>query len=140
VIKELVRETLGVHTCDMRSPRSAIASRWPDFTFEANFAEQDPLWIADLRESNSQIDHRIKQSLDDLFTHDSNTFISITSHSGAIAAYLRVLSHAPFQLPTGGVIPILVKAEKVYGTAPPTEIEPGIPPPTCDKPPPALRG
>lgn len=134
--QQLVREALGVHTCDRRSTKSIISSRWPDFIFEVNFAEEDPLWVADLRESDSQLDHRVKTLLDDVFAHDTNDFISLTSHSGAIAGFLRVLGHERFSLQTGGVIPVLVKCEKVPGRAPPMKIEPGIPPPSCDAPPP----
>jgi hypothetical protein len=38
--------------------------------------------------------------------------VSLTSHSGAIASKLRVLGHRDFPLPTGGMIPVLVKATK----------------------------
>jgi hypothetical protein len=139
--EQLSREVLGVHTCDRRSSKSTIASRWPDFTFESNFAEEDPLWLADVRESNSQLDYRVKSLLDDIFTHDPNTFLSFTSHSGAIGGFLRVLGHEPFRLQTGGVIPVLVKVEKVHGRPPPANIEPGTPPPSCEvDPSPAVRG
>ncbi|TLD38691.1 Calcium channel [Venturia nashicola] len=131
VIKELMREALGIHTCDRRSSKSAIHSRWPYFEFENGFAEEDPLWVADVRESNSQLDARVKTLLDDIFTNDDHTFISFTSHSGAIGGLLRVLGHIPFSLQTGGVIPVLVKAETVRGTAPSTTIAPGTSAPTC---------
>lgn len=140
VIKEMMREVLGVHTCDRRSNRAVIAHRYPDFPFEEGFAEEDLVWLANLRESDSQLDYRIKGFLDDIFAHDSNAFISLTSHSGAIAGFLRVLGHEPFRLPTGGVVPVLVKGEKIHGTPPPVKIEPGFPPPTCEKPPPPLDG
>ncbi|KIW08730.1 hypothetical protein, variant [Verruconis gallopava] len=135
LIKELMREVVGVHTCDRRSSATAIKSRWPNFTFEPNFAEEDPLWVADIRESDSQLDQRIKTLLDDIFTNDKHTYISLTSHSGAIGGFLRVLGHEPFGLQTGGVIPVLVKAERVRGQPPPVKVAPGIPPPTCPPPP-----
>jgi broad specificity phosphatase PhoE len=128
----MMREVLGVHTCDRRSTRTSIAHRYPGFPFEEGFSEEDPLWLANLRESDSQLDHRVKGFLDDIFAHDSNTFISLTSHSGAIAGFLRVLGHEPFRLPTGGVIPVLVKGEKKLGFPPPVKIEPGFPPPACN--------
>lgn len=128
----MTREVLGVHTCDRRSAKTTISQRWSHFLFEPDFAEEDPLWLADVRESNSQLDHRIKGFLDDVFANDKKTFISMTSHSGAIAGKLRVLGHEPFNLPTGGVIPVLVKAQKIYGRPPAKVIEPGLPPPTCE--------
>lgn len=126
-----MREALGIHTCDRRSPKSAISSRWPHFKFEDGFAEEDPLWVSDVRESNSHLDARVKTLLDDIFTNDDHTFISFTSHSGAIGGLLRVLGHIAFSLQTGGVIPVLVKAETVRGTAPSTTVEPGTSAPTC---------
>jgi hypothetical protein len=126
-----MREALGLHTCDRRSSRSAIHARWPNFNFEQGFAEDDPLWTADLRESNSHLDARVKTLLDDIFTNDDHTFISFTSHSGALGGVLRVLGHITFSLQTGGVIPVLVKAEKIQGSAPSTSIAPGTPAPTC---------
>jgi broad specificity phosphatase PhoE len=108
-----VRETLGVHTCDRRSPKTAIAERWPKFTFEPDFAEADPLWVPDVRESDMHHAARMKVLLDDIFTHDSNVCISLTAHSGTIAASLYTLGHRQFPLLTGGVIPVLVKAENV---------------------------
>jgi len=49
--------------------------------------------------------------LDDLFAHDANTWLSITSHSGEIRSLLRVLGHREFSLGTGAVIPVLVEAK-----------------------------
>lgn len=120
-----------MHTCDRRSSRSTIASRWPQYTFESGLAEKDPLWSYELRESDSQLDYRVKRLLDDVFAHDPNTYISMTSHSGAIGAVLRVLGHIPFNLQTGGVLPVLVKARRVDDHPPKTVIAPGTPAPTC---------
>lgn len=53
--------------------------------------------------------------LDDIFSTDSSTYISMTSHSGTIAATLMAIGHRAFRLPTGGAIPVLVKAEVVSG-------------------------
>ncbi|KAF2435903.1 phosphoglycerate mutase-like protein [Tothia fuscella] len=131
VLKELLREALGVHTCDARSSKSEIHSRWPDFAFEDGFAESDPLWTADLRESDSHLTARLKKAMEDIFYHDSNTFLSVTAHSGAIAGALRAFGHVPFALQTGGVIPVLLKVSKVYGQKPVSTILPGTPPPSC---------
>jgi hypothetical protein len=126
-----MREALGIHTCDRRSSQTAIHTRWPHFSFEKGFVENDPLWVSDLRESNSHLDARVKTLLDDVFTHDDHTFISFTSHSGAIGGLLRVLGHIYFNLQTGGIIPVLVKAETIQGVEPSTSIAPGTPAPSC---------
>jgi hypothetical protein len=87
--------------------------------------------VSDVRESNSHLDARVKTFLDDVFTHDDDTFISFTSHSGAIGGILRVLGHITFSLQTGGVIPVLVKAETIQGSQSSRSIAPGTPAPTC---------
>ena len=113
VVKELLREVNGVHTCDRRSTKSYIHSEFPNYIFEPGFAENDELWSPDIRESDPALDVRLKKLLDDIFTHDDSTYISFSSHSGAISALLRDLGHRPFRLSTGGVIPVLVKAETI---------------------------
>ena len=53
----------------------------------------------------------MKKLLDDIYSHDDSTYISLATHSGSIASLLRVIGHREFRLPTGAVIPVLVKAE-----------------------------
>ena len=118
-IKEMLRETMGVHTCDKRSSKSQIseifanAFRRGEFVFEDGFVEADVLYQPDHRETNEETDDRFKILLNDVFAHDDRQVISLTSHSGAIASILRVVEHQHFQLQTGAVIPVLVKAERV---------------------------
>ncbi|MCJ1303628.1 hypothetical protein MMC08_006438 [Hypocenomyce scalaris] len=131
VVKELLREVNGVHTCDRRSTKSYIHNHYPEYGIEDGFAEKDELWRAGARETDPALDVRLTELLDDVFSHDDSTFISFTSHSGAIGAILRVIGHRKFSLVTGSVIPVLVKAEKVSGTGPPGN-SPWAPAPTCD--------
>jgi broad specificity phosphatase PhoE len=88
-VKELFREAIGVHTCDRRRSKTFIHENYPTYTFEAGFAEDDPLWNPITRETDSAEDARSKVVLDDVFSNDSNTYISVTSHSGTIASILR---------------------------------------------------
>jgi hypothetical protein len=88
-VKELFREAIGVHTCDRRSSKTYIHENYPTYTFEEGFAEEDPLWDPITRETDSGEDKRLKTVLDDVFTYDDCTFISVTSHSGAINSMLR---------------------------------------------------
>ena len=88
-VKELFREAIGVHTCDRRRSKSFIHENYPTYTFEAGFAEEDPLWNPITRETDSAEDARSKAVLDDVFSHDPNTYISVTSHSGTITSILR---------------------------------------------------
>jgi broad specificity phosphatase PhoE len=91
LIKELIREAIGAHTCDRRSTKTVIHEHYPDWPFEEGFAEEDPLWDAELRESDEAMDRRLREGFDEIFKSDGNTWISISSHSGAIASILRGL-------------------------------------------------
>lgn len=127
-----MRETIGIHTCDRRSSKTAIQEEYPDYIIEEGFTEDDELWHAEQRESDSARNARLKRFLDDIFAANTdNTFISITAHSGAITAILDVIGHRRFQLQTGGVIPVFVRAEKVAGKEPERAIEPPTGVPKC---------
>ncbi|RPA74576.1 phosphoglycerate mutase-like protein [Ascobolus immersus RN42] len=137
---ENLRETLGAHTCDRRHSKADLALLYPTFTFEKWFfpdavrplsnplVRDDPLWNPLLRETEPQKQQRVKDALYEIFGFklDRNgrnllsirdwelpkgeTYVSVTAHSGLIASALRVLGHRPFRLPTGGMIPVVVKA------------------------------
>jgi hypothetical protein len=62
---------------------------FPDWTFEEGFAEEDPLWDAEKRESDSMQDERTRKVLDEVFKSDRKTFVSVSSHSGEISSILR---------------------------------------------------
>jgi len=109
---QLLREVIGEHTCDRRSTRTYIHSEFPNYPFEEKFAENDELWKPDVRESASEHTIREHEALEQIFDVDDSTFISITSHSGSIAATLRAIGHRAFALPTGGTMPVFVKVEK----------------------------
>lgn len=134
-IKELVREALGVHTCDKRHPKAHIAKNFPHVTFEPGFSEEDRLWEEDYREPASARKYRLAQLLDDVFASDENIWLSLTSHSGAIASTLEAVGHRAFALETGGVIPVFLKAERVEGSRWKPPREPSEGPPMCKEPP-----
>lgn len=114
-VMEKLREIIGVHTCDKRRTRTYIRTNYTDFRIEPGFTEQDELWTADHRETDDEAIVRLKSALDTIFgqlLHPDDTFFSITAHSGAIGAALRVLGHRAYSLPTGGVIPVVIKATR----------------------------
>ena len=113
MIKELLREVMGEHTCDKRSSRSVIHEAVPDWNIESGFTEEDELWQADHRETLHEHAERTRKLLTDIFETDASIFLSFTIHSGATAALLHVLGHRDYRIPTGGLVPILVKATKV---------------------------
>jgi broad specificity phosphatase PhoE len=134
VIKELLREDLGVHTCDKRHKKSEIAKKWPNFAFEEGFPEEDPFWDPDWRESHTHHVYRSKLLLDDIFEHDDATIIALSSHSGAISTILEAVGHRKFQLQTGGMIPVLLRIRRNEGQRPSEKLEPPSKPKVCNPP------
>lgn len=112
-IKELLREDISPHTCDRRSSKSELEKFIPGWKFEAGFTEKDELWKEGEGETPAHALVRTKSLLDDVFIHDRSTWISITSHSGAISFLLKNLNHRTWSLSTGQIIPVLIKAEAV---------------------------
>ena len=134
-VVELLREALGVHTCDRRSTKREIENAFPHATFEPGFSDADELWEKDYREPASARQYRLATLLDNIFAEDENTFLSLTSHSGAIASILEAVGHRAFRLETGGVIPVFLKAERVEGKRQVPPKEPSDAPPMCGGPP-----
>lgn len=116
-IMEDFRETLGVHLCDKRNPRSVIAERYEGqgFEFETGFEEEDIYFKNDYREKVWEQALRQNRALQYVFgTTDKykDQFISITSHLGSIRTQLLALGHRAFAIGTGGMIPVFVKGTR----------------------------
>ncbi|KAK8861615.1 hypothetical protein IAR55_002438 [Kwoniella newhampshirensis] len=109
------REIYGGHTCDKRSTKTQIQKRFPTFSIEEGFTENDELWKADDRETDAHMQYRSQRAMDRLFGEDGTkeTFISITGHSAHFRNLLAVLNHQPYPLATGEMIPVVVKATRV---------------------------
>ena len=88
-VKELFREGISGHTCDRRGSKTYISNAFPDYRIEPGFTEMDQLWQSLHAETPIDQDIRSKKVLDDVFSNDDSTYISITSHSGEIASLLR---------------------------------------------------
>ncbi|KIK40093.1 hypothetical protein CY34DRAFT_286866 [Suillus luteus UH-Slu-Lm8-n1] len=127
MIIENLRETNGVHTCDKRRTRTYIEQTFPDFDIENELIEEDTLWDPELRETHAELDVRMRRVLNMIFDKDqeqceyhtspihqcrlsARLVISFTVHGGVVSAVLRVMNHKQYFLPTGGVMPIVVKS------------------------------
>lgn len=88
-VKEYLREGISGHTCDRRSSKTYILENFPSYRIEPGFKQDDELWEALHAETSIDQDARSKKVLDNIFSTDSSTYISITSHSGEIASLLR---------------------------------------------------
>jgi len=104
VILENCREEYGEHTCDKRKNRSFIQSEFPQFELADSFTEQDQLWTTD-RELKEHVTSRAKDVLDRIFNADVEQ-----SHGGIINAFLRVIGRQDHVLPTGGLLPVVIKS------------------------------
>ncbi|KAL9008318.1 MAG: hypothetical protein Q9173_006545 [Seirophora scorigena] len=93
-VKEFFREGISGHTCDRRGSKSHIQNAFPGYKIEPGFTETDQLWKAYLQETEVDQDIRSKTVLDDVFSTDRETYLSITSHSGEIASLLRATTMA----------------------------------------------
>lgn len=106
-------------------------TEYPTYIIEEGFAENDEMYDAELRESDSARDKRFRDLMQDIFSTDEDKiFLSLTAHSGAITSLLNVFGHRRFSpLETGGVIPVFVRGERVMGPLPVMEVEPwfGVP-------------
>lgn len=113
IIKEALRERLTDHTCDRRSRRSRIELMYPFFSFEDGFSEEDELWTGGTWETDAEHEARMQGLLEDLFEHDDETFISLTTHSYTISAILGVVGMGMFRVSEGSSIALLVRGEKI---------------------------
>ncbi|KAK1833927.1 histidine phosphatase superfamily [Podospora conica] len=113
IVKEMIRERMGVHTCDRRRTRTWITENHPQFTIEEGFKEADELWKPDVRETLPEHAVRMKAFLDDLFTNDEEPIVSLTIHSGSIMALFSVIGHVLLHVAPGSIVPMLVRAEKI---------------------------
>ncbi|KII90523.1 hypothetical protein PLICRDRAFT_39086 [Plicaturopsis crispa FD-325 SS-3] len=127
LVLENLRERSGVHTCDRRHPRSRIIASLPtlpisssqsqvEFEIALDVTEEDTYWDPETRETMDQVSARARSVLDRVFgANDAGdtTFVSITAHVDIIEGFLLALGRGRYSLPTGGVIPVVVKATKL---------------------------
>jgi hypothetical protein len=112
VIKEQLRERLGVHTCDQRSSKTWIASSFPGFRVEDGFKEDDELWQAHRRETFVEHVDRKTALLNDVFENDANQTIALVAHSGAMMALFEATGWRKIPVKAGAVYPLLVRATR----------------------------
>ncbi|KXJ87664.1 histidine phosphatase superfamily [Microdochium bolleyi] len=112
VVKEILRERYGEHTCDRRRSRTWIASQYPEFEIESGLTENDELWTADKMETPEHVAGRMTRMLEAVFEHDKEaTFVSFTMHSGAIFALHKAVGHEGVLVTPGAMVPVLVRAK-----------------------------
>lgn len=114
IVLENLRETIGLHLCHKRSNKSSLKEKFPNLVFEDGFTEEDLLFDKYLprKEHLHEQFLRINGVLQDIFNSDEEDILCITSHAGTIRAFITVLGHRKFTIPTGGMIPVVIKATR----------------------------
>jgi len=113
IIEEL-REMIGMHTCDKRSPKRVILERFPTFSTEEGFTEEDELWTPHYREQEHEMVVRGAKGLDKIMdaTDEDDVYISISAHCGIARGLMGAVGHRVFDLQTGGVVVMVVAVNR----------------------------
>lgn len=110
LVRENLRETYGIATESKRHDKDFIVKNWPFVNLPNDFSSPDPWWIPDKEESHQHRDYRAGLFLNDIFTNDDNQIISVTTHSGFLNSFLKVVNHRDWDMDTGAMIPLIVEA------------------------------
>lgn len=115
-VLENLRETIGLHPCNKRSSKEEIALQFPIVEFEDGFPEEDvrhALYPPGQRELLHEQFLRVNSALQQIFLDaPEDPIISVTSHAGTIRSAIVVTGHRRFTIPTGGMIPMVIKATR----------------------------
>ncbi|GMF02232.1 unnamed protein product [Ambrosiozyma monospora] len=109
MFKESLREWIGIGSHTIRRSRAYLEQRYPSWSYEANFPLNDTLYSPYEGESDSAMQWRGKQFLDDVFNSDESVFISATSHGAIGDGVLAAAGHRPFTLSNSAIIPLVIK-------------------------------
>ncbi|KAK9779355.1 putative Phosphoglycerate mutase [Seiridium cardinale] len=113
IVKELLRECMGRHTCDRRSSKTWIHDNFPECVFEEGFSEADELFDPIVRETSEQVITRQQAVLEDIFTNESSDFVSLTMHSMAGRFMMVAFGHDIVKLAPATTMVFLIKGEKL---------------------------
>ncbi|AAS52380.1 AEL304Cp [Eremothecium gossypii ATCC 10895] len=116
-VREGLRETLGVHTCDRRVPHSQavaayqghrLANSTLQLHYEPYYTEPDTLWTVAHRETTPEIRNRVTKALDRILDRPER-YIFVTAHSEMMDAALHALHHPRVNhVPNAGILYLVV--------------------------------
>lgn len=133
IVCEDLRPPSRNYLSDRRATKEVISGRYANLAFDQDFADEDVLWgkedaggaaagaaAAARRETELELKVRTRRFLDAIFQDDWDEpdpanramFVSVTTHQSVIRAILGLTGHRPFQIPTGGMIPVLIKGTR----------------------------
>ncbi|KAH7140619.1 histidine phosphatase superfamily [Dactylonectria macrodidyma] len=113
-VKELLRERITLHTCDLRRPASWIRHNYPAYTLEDGFAEDDAFGRDGHAETDEEHVVRKQAALEDIWNRGGKAeeVVSLTVHSYAIRAIQAACGGTSCRTREGTSIAILVKGER----------------------------
>lgn len=113
-VVENLREIIGFHLCNKRSSRTTILERFDSqgFFTEDGFAEEDELHDPIHEEEANDQCIRSNKFLQQLFNEADDQIVYTASHGGTIKSFLMILGHREYTIPTGGMIPVVIKATR----------------------------
>lgn len=116
LVFENLREHYGEHTCDKRQTltylRTSIPEKFPrsGFTFDEGMTEEDELWKPDSREPDEELTARAARAIEQVWqSAEGLKYVSITAHNGFINGILRAIGRTRYILPTGGILPVVIR-------------------------------
>jgi len=86
-----IREVSGKHYPDKRNPISSKKTRFPTIDFSHITEDEDKLWIKEHREPKEQVNARVSQFLDFLWTRPEQT-ITVVTHHGILDCIYELLT------------------------------------------------
>ncbi|WRT64041.1 uncharacterized protein IL334_000968 [Kwoniella shivajii] len=93
---ENIREHLHVHLCDSRCPITILKPQFPSFVYPENMVDQDESWKpAEVRgrETEDELVARRGEGIKEILEKSKDvTYISLTSHSGALRGIYKSLN------------------------------------------------
>ncbi|WVQ85307.1 hypothetical protein IAT38_007472 [Cryptococcus sp. DSM 104549] len=117
IVVENIREHLHVHQCDKRLKRSDLQKIFPSFTYLPATTEEDELWQPGSvrgRETEEELVARRGVGINEcLEMSEGVTYISVTSHSGALRGIYASLHAPPRSLNVGEMDVLIVRVKKV---------------------------
>lgn len=112
IVKELLRERITLHTCDLRRPASWIRENYPSYELEAGFAEADGFGRDGHAETDDEHVARKQAALEDVWSRECGDVVSLTVHSYAIRAIQAACGGKTCRTREGTSIAILVRGER----------------------------
>ena len=89
----------------------ALTTRVAGWHLDPSFTFHDEIWNDMYEETLNLTAQRVRLQLNEVFSEDPSTFISITAHSGTINGFFKAVGHQSFNVQTGGFVPVLVSIQ-----------------------------